>query len=82
MRRHITTYFAPNWVVIIFFLSLLEAIGFAIYFKADLVDPEIASIEPLYTGTQDTRILLHARWECDPNKPGVHRQQEHCPQYR
>lgn len=44
--------FAPRWVVVIYILSLMEAIGFAIYFGASLPDPEMASMQPQYVDMQ------------------------------
>jgi hypothetical protein len=79
MRRLVTTHLAPNWALIIFFLSFLEAVGFAIYFRADLIDPELASLEPLYMGAQGARAVLHARRECDLHKPGRRMRYGDCP---
>jgi hypothetical protein len=73
--------FAPRWVLVIFFLSLCEAIGLAIYFHADITDPETASMQPAYLEAQgvDTRMAVGPACAVDKAKAdkGNCRQEAH-----
>ena len=51
---------APRWVILIYLISILEAIGLSIYFRARLVDAEMASMQPLQLETQQARSGLAA----------------------
>jgi len=61
--------FAPRWVILIFFMSLIEAIGLAIYFNAPLMDPELASMQPLYIDAQSESAAMVARPDGDCRMP-------------
>ncbi|MBK4733122.1 hypothetical protein [Noviherbaspirillum pedocola] len=63
--------FAPRWVLVIFFLSLCEAIGLAIYFHADITDPETASMQPAYLEAQGDDTMMAVGSNCSVDKPGV-----------
>jgi hypothetical protein len=52
LRHQIRHHFARSWISWILIMSVLEAIGLAIHFNATLLDPELASMEPLYMNTQ------------------------------
>jgi hypothetical protein len=52
LRHQIRHHFARRWISWILIMSVLEAIGLAIQFNVTLLDPELASMEPLYMDTQ------------------------------
>jgi hypothetical protein len=56
--------FAPRWVILIYIVSLLEAIGLAVHFGARVTDPEMASMQPLYTDTQESASKLVTQPGC------------------
>lgn len=51
-RHQVLPHIARRWASWILILSVLEAIGLAIHFNATLLDPELASMEPLYADSQ------------------------------
>jgi len=57
--------FAPRWVVVIYIVSLLEALGLSIYFRADLPDPEMASMQPQYVDMQQAPTRMAGQPACD-----------------
>jgi hypothetical protein len=69
MPRHSLTDFAPRWVLVIYFLSLGEAIGLTIYFHADLVDPESASMQSAYVEARSNVATFVVEDECGADKP-------------
>jgi hypothetical protein len=56
--------FAPRWVVLIYMMSIVEAIGLAVYFSAGVTDPEMASMQPLYTASQEASSTVMAQPAC------------------
>jgi len=61
MRQPHKNHFAPRWVILIYLISILEAVGLSIHFRTRLTDPEMASMQPPYTETQQARSGLAAR---------------------
>jgi hypothetical protein len=68
MRRPIINDLPPLWVLVIFFMSFLEAIGLAVYFKADIADAEFASMQPAYTEKLGAPVLPPVRLARDTTK--------------
>jgi hypothetical protein len=81
MQRPFSFDLAPRWVLVIFFMSLCEAIGLAIYYHADLSDAEVASMQPAYLEAQgaDTRMAVAPACGADHSKAasGDCRQEAH-----
>jgi hypothetical protein len=61
MRQSLKHHFAPRWVILIYLMSVLEAVGLAAYFRAGLTDPEMASMQPLYVDTQQAPARASAQ---------------------
>ena len=53
MRQLLQNHLAPRWVILIYLMSVVEAVGLSVYFKARLTDPEMASMQPLTMATQE-----------------------------
>jgi hypothetical protein len=71
MQRVFTTNFFPRWIIVILLLSLCEAIGLAIYFHADLADPEVASMQPVYPDVMRADTMLAVQPACMPGVTGT-----------
>ena len=69
MSRYSLTDFAPLWVLVIYFLSLGEAIGLTIYFHANLIDPETASMQSAYVEARSNVTMFVVDDECGADKP-------------
>jgi len=52
MQQSKKNQFGPRWVIVIYIVSVLEAIGLSIYFRASLSDPEMASMQVQYLDAQ------------------------------
>jgi hypothetical protein len=61
MRQSHNNHFAPRWVLLIYLISVMEAVGLSIYFRPWLTDAEMASMQPLYTETQQAGSELTAQ---------------------
>lgn len=64
MRQLHKDQFAPRWVILIYILSLVEALGLSIYFGAGVTDPEMASMQPEYVDTQQATARLAEEPAC------------------
>lgn len=69
MSRYSLTDFAPRWVHVIYFLSLGEAIGLTIYFHANLIDPETASMQSAYVEAISNVTKFVVDDECGTDRP-------------
>ena len=61
MRHPHKSHLAPRRVILIYLISILEAIGLSIYFRARLIDAEMASMQALQMENQQARSGLAAR---------------------
>lgn len=52
MQQSKKNQFGPRWVIVIYIVSVLEAVGLSIYFRAGLSDPEMASMQAQYVDAQ------------------------------
>jgi len=43
MQQKTRNRFAPRWVMIIYIVSVMEAIGLSVYFNARISDPQVGS---------------------------------------
>lgn len=59
-------HFAPRWVILIYMASVVEAVGFSIYFEARLPDPEMASMQPQYVEMQGQPARVAQQPACSP----------------
>jgi hypothetical protein len=69
MQRMLPIDLAPRWVLVVFLLSLCEAIGLAIYFHADLSDPEVASMQPAYLEAGGVDTMMADTPACGDGNP-------------
>ncbi|MDB5759067.1 MAG: hypothetical protein JWM30_2356 [Burkholderia sp.] len=65
MQRTQKNHSTPRWVILIYLLSVVEAIGLSIYFSAGVTDPEMASMQPLYADRQTTAGMAAQQPACD-----------------
>jgi hypothetical protein len=68
MRTRLAIDLAPTWVLVIFFLSLCEAIGLTIYFHADIVDPEVASMQPAFLKARELDTMMAIGPGCNASR--------------
>ena len=47
-----------------YMMSVVEAIGLAVYFSAPLTDPEMASMQPVYVDAQEAPSTAAAQPDC------------------
>lgn len=48
MQQSKKNQFGTRWAIVIYIVSVLEAIGLSIYFRASIPDPEMASMQAQY----------------------------------
>ena len=53
MRQLLRNHLAPRWVILIYLMSVLEAVGLSVHFQARLTDPEMDSMQPLSVAAPD-----------------------------
>ena len=64
MQQILRNRFAPRWVIVIYVMSVVEAVGLAIHFNVRLADPEMASMQPLSIETQEASSSATAQSAC------------------
>ncbi|SMP50079.1 hypothetical protein SAMN06295970_102387 [Noviherbaspirillum suwonense] len=78
MQQPPNTQFIPRWVIFIFVMSVMEAVGLCIYFKVSLPDPEVVSIEQLYMDAEHAPAAAAAQPGCE-QCPLLARSPQHVP---
>ncbi len=64
MRQLTKDQFAPRWVMLIYILTVVEAIGLSVYFETSLADPEMASMQSLSIDMEETPASMTAQTTC------------------
>lgn len=65
MRQLLQKHFATRWAVVIYLVSVAEAVGLSVYFNARLTDPEMASMEAVAVETESASGKVVAQPDCE-----------------